>query len=347
MHSEQPIRKPPILLLVAGILMVCTGSATVMLGFASLFPQFVDQAGPTALPKSTSGAAFAQLLMHVVAGVFVIVLGVGSIRVRRWVPPLAVSFGWIWLLAGLLMVTTTAAAAPGMLDELGPQITPHFTPAIKWTIFSLLLAVTVFAFIVIPVAMIAVYSRPRIVEACNALDPKPRWTDRCPPSVMPLPMSLALLAALLPCMAAYGALPTFHVILQGWPAVVVTLLLAVGLAWLAVDTARLTRRSWWLTLAALSVMTVSLVVTFLQIDLVTIYASMGISNADQLLSEQASRRLGWVMLLTVVTLQIVGTIYMIGVYRHFNRRPSEPQAEPDEKSAPDNAAPDADEAIIR
>lgn len=316
MSSEQATKTKPALLLIVGVLMTLAGLLVTLLGVASLIPLFVDQMGAVAVPQSTVGAAIAQLLMHVVVGLFIIVLGIGSLRAKRWVPPLAVSFGWIWLIAGLLMLVSIAASLPMMWEDVGTVI----TPAMKWAVSIVLISITAVVLVFVPICVIFFYRRPRLIEACNALDPTPRWTDRCPNSVMPLPLSLALLAALMPSMAAYGVLPVFNVLLTGWIAIVAILLVSAVLVWLSIETARLLSRAWWATMIVLTVMSISLLVTFAAIDLVTLYAAMGVENMDKMLSESASRRISQVMIATVIGIQVAGIFYLLGIRKHFSQR---------------------------
>ncbi len=346
MTGQQAYKDRRTLLIISGVILLLIGAGIILLGLLGLIPLLPlppEMLGAIALPDTQPGAIIAQVLMHVIIGAFIATLGVGSIRARRWVPVLAVSLGWIWLIAGMLMLVTLGAALPSVWSDAGLTV----SETMKWIASAIILMFSASVMVVAPFAIILIYRSPNVESTCKSRSPEPAWTDRCPSSVMPVPMSFAILALMLLCMAAFGMLPVFHFILTGWVGTTANVLLAAILTWLAVASVQLKSWSWWATLGGLSLMTVSLLVTLTKFDLFELYAAMGVNQMREMVGESTATRVSQVMIATVIALQIIGTIYLIKIKPFFAESNLSHSPAPEDQSLENGETPAKDEAIIR
>ncbi len=101
-------------LLVGGILLIVMGGFCILGVFGMLFTIIVASSGAFELPPGQSPAAMAPgILVYVAGAAWFIVLGVGSVRARRWARALVV-------LSTSILLTSAVIAMPMML-RIMPQ----------------------------------------------------------------------------------------------------------------------------------------------------------------------------------------------------------------------------------
>jgi uncharacterized membrane protein len=129
----------------------------------------------------------------------------------------------------------------------------------------------------LPAALVLFYRSPHVRATCEARDPVPRWTDRRPPALLGLSLSMALLAlSLLPSMLQnHGMALCFGAVLTGAPGYAINLALMAVWMYCAWSTLRLDPRGWWATAVSFTLATASVVVTFVRVDTADLYRSMG------------------------------------------------------------------------
>ena len=175
--------------------------------------------------RDPAGAA-QGLLLYALATVYFIVTGVGSIRGRRWARALIAAVSGAW-------------AAFGVLAAVRPLLAGGNASAL--VVFVLL------AF-VIPLVLTLFYSSRDVALTADALDPKPRWTDRAPVPVLALCAVLAF-AGVESLVLSAGERFTFGgTVLTGAPASLAYVVLAILFAHLAVQLYRLRQYAWWVLL---------------------------------------------------------------------------------------------------
>jgi hypothetical protein len=235
-------------------------------------------ANPDALAGGNLGTA---ALLYAGLAVLLVSLGVGSVLPRRWVRPLVLYVGTLWILGGVLLLAVIAgiAATMGLSTTIGDPdaestIGVLDSPAMVVLLCGFLVAV----YIVFPGALLWFHRRRALKEALERLDPVPRWTDRCPAPVLSLALSLAI-SALLCVPFARGPLPLFGWTLTGAAAAVVMLVIAAALAALAVATYRLSPAGWWGSLAAVVALTIVSVDMSFRFDLARLAADFSMTPA--------------------------------------------------------------------
>lgn len=167
-------------------------------------------------------------------------LGVGSLLARRWARTLSLIAGWFWLLAGVFggvflvfFMPRVFATLPGA--QPGARAFAVGCMAVGWGLFFLLL----------PLALVLFYGSRNVRATCEARDPQPRWTDRCPAPVLALALMSAFAAV---SFVVYSVHPTFPVFGRLWTGAPGTLLFLVGAlleAAVAWGLYRLRPAAWW------------------------------------------------------------------------------------------------------
>jgi uncharacterized membrane protein len=171
----------------------------------------------------------------------------------------------------------------------------------------------------LPAALVLFYRSPHVRATCEARDPVPRWTDRRPPAILGLSLSMALLAlSLLPSMLQnHGMAPCFGAVLTGAPGFAINLALMAVWMYCAWSTLRLDPRGWWAAAISFTLATASVVVTFARVDAADIYRSMGMTPEQM----QAVVLPGSGVMIAVAIgcwLSLVG--YLMYVRPHFRTR---------------------------
>ena len=309
--------------------LIAFGILTILLGIGAFGLQVLILVSQAFVPKDQSlgmGALLPSLLAYLIIGVALIVLGIGSIRARRWARALLLVFSASWLAVGVIemvamaiilppvMTNAVAAAHPSAksLDPLaGVEIALVF-------IFGFL----GFIFILLPGIWTFFYYSPHVKATCEARDPNPSWTDRCPLPVLAISlwMWLCVPTMLLMPFSGHLVLPLFGTFATGLPAAFLSVCFAVAWAvggWLNF---RLDIRGWWLLVIVILLGTVSTVLTFCFHGVVDLYRAGNYPPAiiDQMskLSFFNGSAFAWIM--GLVMLPFLG--YLLFIHRYFSRQ---------------------------
>lgn len=185
------------------------------------------------------GAALASgLTVYGIATVYFVSVGVGSIKRRRWAQALSVVVSAMWMAGGV--VTTL------LVFVMLPTITQRTAVS-----GATLVAITIVAAILVPLAIFMFYRRDSIRLLCEASDVS-RWTDRVPLPILAVIIILGFLSMALFANLGNPVISLFGTNVTGAPAAVTLLALAILSAWLAIQFFRLKESAWW-TLVLLQV----------------------------------------------------------------------------------------------
>jgi uncharacterized membrane protein len=234
----------------------------------------------------------AVLLYLVLAGIFVI-LGVGSIRARRWARDLMLSLSWVWLLTGLCSLVLVVVFLPAML---GATTSSAGLPSgMMQLMMAIIFGVLTVVYVVLPGAFVLFYRSPHVAATCRARDDRPQWTDDCAPPVL----SLAVI----------------------WALAAVSVLVMPVCAALAWGTCRRAPWAWWGGLAATVVAAVSTILTFARISLDQFYRALDLPP-DQL-SLVLSLPVPGTLAVTLVWVVVWGSFvaYLVSVRKLFGSQP--------------------------
>jgi hypothetical protein len=206
------------------------------------------------------------MLLYGVLALAFVVLGVGSLRARRWACALMLAVSRVWLVSGLCTVLVSLLLLPALVRETsaGMGVPPGFA-AVATLVALAGLAVTQVA---LPAALWLVYRSPEVAATCRARDPRPGLLDDCPQPLLSLAVLCALAGVSVVVVPAYNwVFPFFGRLLVGragvlpWVAVLVACLV---LAW---GSCRRRPWAWWGAVAATVTAAAATVLTALAVDL--------------------------------------------------------------------------------
>lgn len=216
-------------LLIGGVcLLLVAGSFLVMTGF--------DAGAAGAKPPALG--LWLNILIYLGAGSFLVTMGIGTMRAKRWARALMLLTSWPAFLAFLLGGIAMAMLMPSFLETL-PQAPgqPDVRGLVKWVLSLVFLFLTI-----VPLAFIVFYSRPAVRATFETRDPGRSWVDGRPLPVLGVAGAVGLygLFALLG-LARGPSYGVFGLLLTGPAAVAALLANALLCVWLAREIYRMTR----------------------------------------------------------------------------------------------------------
>jgi hypothetical protein len=271
-------------------------------------------------------------LIYVGLAVVLIVLGIGSVQVRRWARALTLVISWLWLVMGIGAVIATLVFVPramsGILSSIpkqpgGPDMT--IIMAVAVTVGIVFVAVL---YVVVPLVFVLFYGSRNARETANHRDPVERWTDRCP-----LPVLAASVLLLVGGLSYAGMVlsrplvPFFGNYVTGVPGIVACLLLAFAWTVLAIRLYTLKVRTWWLAVGAHTLMSLSGVVTFFRLGLGPVYQHMQTPPQQM----DMMRRMGFLNSSAPGYFGIVSSVLFLAYFlwiKRFFKAPEAPVATP-------------------
>jgi hypothetical protein len=171
MQEEIEVKKTPVMIL--GVIQICLAVFFALIALAGIFSLNSEIHEQTPIMLSVLFYGSLSLLF--------LILGIGTLRIRKWARALTVIVSSIWLAGGsvltlfysLLLLTTRWSTLPGRGQD---------------TTFVLVsLAILFLFFIFFPSLFLWANTRTRVAQLFQSLDRQPVWTDR-----FPLPVLLLL-----------------------------------------------------------------------------------------------------------------------------------------------------------
>jgi hypothetical protein len=206
-------------------------------------------------------------------------LGIGSIRARRWARSLWLAASWLWLIAGIGGVMFMLTTMPGMYGQMSksgqlPAGAIRVAQCVSLGFMALF-------YIVFPGAFILFYGSRHVKATVERLDPRPRWTDKCPLPVLAVSLVLASIAGSLLLLGFYNwALPFFGVILTGATSAALVFILSAVLLHTAWRIYRLHVAAWRIAIALTGLWGCSILLTFTRTSFMTFYEKMNFPAAQ-------------------------------------------------------------------
>ena len=262
--SVGPYRDRRTALLIAGVLEILLGVGALLIVGLMIFAASMV----TAQGAGSKGSMIPGIAVYGIAGLVFVMLGVGSIRARRWARALWLVVSSFWLIGGVLAAAVVAllmASVAGVESILLIAILSFFA------VFM----------IGLPASLLAFYRSPHVKATCEAAAPEPCWTDGCPLPVLGAALWFASMTLTLPWMGwLYGGLyPFFGHFVRGaaghglW---MVSGLLS-GIATYGIY--RRIHTLWLLGLVLVLGQGISATVTYAVVDPKELFAAMGIEGA--------------------------------------------------------------------
>jgi hypothetical protein len=226
-------------LLEIGLALLCL-LMLAFVGMATLSLSTMPEAGAAGgSPKAMlAGAAFYLLI-----GVFFGVMGVGTLRGRRWARSIMLVISWMWLVIGLFSMIVGVIILPKMMAAMSAGTSAD--PSMSTAMTGCILVVLGLLYIVLPGILVLFYRGPNVKATFEAKDPSIPWTDRVPLPVLALTLVFGFGAASSLLGLTYRAFPVFGRMLTGIPAALAFLAVGALCAFLAWGTYHRRPAAWW------------------------------------------------------------------------------------------------------
>jgi hypothetical protein len=271
---------------VASVLQALIGASAGLMAPCMVFGVILTASLPQAQRGNSLMGAVAAIVMLVLAAVFFVVTAVGAWRHRRWVRPIMLSVSAPGLAIGIASMAVMAYTFPSTM-ELTEKLMTQGTPgggagaaagaqAFMRPVMGITLALSFGMYVIIPALFVALYWSSDIQRLCERFNPKPSWTDRCPVPVLAWSLWLGIVAIGATWFPLNGSAGAFGVMLTGWPVFAYAFVLFAVAAVLCVGVFRLHPLAWWGSVAFVVLMTVSAVLTNLNVEMIEIYRAAGL-----------------------------------------------------------------------
>jgi len=208
-----------------------------------------------------------------------IVMGLASIKARRWARALLLVGAWMAIFFGTLALALILYVFPEMYSIIADS--GSFSPTASLGMLYFSVFVLVLLQLVFPVFGIVFYGSASVRATCERINPEPSWTDR-----HPLPLIAMTFISATGCLSIVIAAPSNYVVflfghmVDGLPGFAVVALVSVACGY--VGWGAFTRRmhAWWGAYALVFLISASLMLTFSEMDMASIYACMGHSDGQ-------------------------------------------------------------------
>ena len=315
--SSAPYRDRSGLLIFFGIVELLLAVVCLLLGTLCL--AFVAGAlpGAAAAPQTQTMAMWMNVLVYFAAGAFLVTMGIGTIRAKRWARALMLLTSWpvfaTFLLGGIALALVTPKIIAALPKEPGkPDVGP-----VVWVFLTVLYLVLT----AIPLSFILFYSGRNVRATFAARDPGRSWVDGRPLPIVGFAGALALYGQFSLLGLARQSFGVFGVLLKGGPAVVAMVLNGLLCLWLAWQIFRMTRNGWWANLAYAILLHLSGWVTFRVVGMERMVEAAGVQAAEAQKAgvlEFAGQFATWIMpaslILWVLTLLWLRRFYPPGTF---------------------------------
>ena len=255
-------------LVVFGILQIALGLLAALM---SLFMVVGTLAGNAAGPGAPPPRVMAPTaLLYLAVAVMFVVLGIGSIRARRWARAIILALSWMWLIVGGMSSIGVVAMSPHLFDAL-----PQEQASMKPVVIGCMSVFLGLFFVVLPLVFVLFYRGSNVRATVEAVDAVPRWTDN-----VPLPLlifSFWMLSGALSMMFAgviYTAFPVGPWMLRGVSSLALMLAIAGVTVFIGLGSLKRMRAAWWTALVLLVVGVVYGAAFMRKIDVASWYKAM-------------------------------------------------------------------------
>jgi hypothetical protein len=256
------------------------------------------------------------VLVYLLAAIWFITMGIGSIKTRRWARALILVSSWVWLISGVCGLIFVLFFVPNMYGEMeaNGQMPPGMAVIVKFV----MMAVMTVVYVIIPGALVLFYRSRHVKATCEYRDPNIRWTDKCPLPVLAMSLVCAVWAASMLWMGAFNwAIPFFGDILSGISGMVLVLILVLLLAYTAWGTYKLDMKAWWCALLVIVGWFLSTIITFSRGGLLTYYEKMDFPPQQLELMKKYDMMSGPTMGIMMAFWVIIFILYLMYIRKYF------------------------------
>ena len=194
-----------------------------------------------------------------------VVLGVGSMRARRWACELLLALSRIWLLTGICTLLLSLLIVPRMVE--GAVLVAGADPLVTTIVTLVVLAVVAATQVALPAGLVLFYGSADVAATCRAYDVGQDVVWEAPRPVLTLAAVWALTGASVLVMPAYNLVfPCFGTLLRGADAILPWVAVMASCLALALGTARRALWAWWGGVSWIAAAAGTTIVTSLRVD---------------------------------------------------------------------------------
>lgn len=294
-------------LAVAGVLEMALGGLSFSL--AMLLLGVVSATGYGAMKPSNFWMAMGFLLY--MTGWF-IVMGIGSLKARRWARALVLVGAWVTVFFGTLALALVLYILPeahNLLTDSG-LVSPEAAMGILYFVVGALVLLDV----IFPIFAIVFYNLAGVRGTCERLHPEPCWTDR-----VPLPLLAMGFISAMGCLFIVGGAGTNYVVflfgrvVSGWAGMLIVLLCSAAFGYVGWGAFKRKIHAWWGAYALVLLTSSSMMLTFSEMEMETLYTQMGYT-AEQVMKLEHFHAVNPAMLTFISCVWgIMACIYLVWV----------------------------------
>lgn len=239
------------------------GTFQCFLGFLCILAILITLV-PLSDPGVNAGSrAVKQMITRILACSLLVVwfsvMGVGSMRYKRWARDLTVVGSWFSLAMGISLLVIINPFMWEILKLMGFGV--NGKPEHYYFMKKAMFAYVLFFHVLVPLAFVLLYGEKNVRITCEQFDDQPRWTDKCPLPVLALSIVFVVWGLSMTVGLLGWSLPFFGTVLHSFTGAAVSIALAGLLVLLAWRMYKLDRLAWWAAAALVAVMLASFIVT--------------------------------------------------------------------------------------
>ena len=306
------------LLIFFGIILLLTGGLCLLFSALTLFTIALPQSGTYAGPPLPLSSVLLSVFIYVAIAALFIVLGIGSIRTRRWAQSLTLLLSWLVFIGGAITLVLIFFYAGSIFEQIGALA--QSDPMVLKIVSIIMYISIILFFIIIPGIFILAYRSKSVIETVRKYHPEESWTDRCPLPLMTHSFFLLYIAAAPLFLISFGlVVPFFGIFMGGWPAAVLYFINSIVCIYLAIGVYRLNIRAWHYSLYLLLLWLVSGFVTLLYNDWMDVYEYMNFPAEQVALLRDTAYLSNNSMLVMILLTLISYLIFYLYAKKYFKK----------------------------
>lgn len=215
------------------------------------------------------------------------VMGMGSLRGRRWARALLLVGGWMTIFFGTMSLALALYVLPEVYNLLVDR--GSLSPAVVLGLLYFAIFVLVLLQVVFPAVGILFYGSKSVQATCERLNPNRSWTDR-----YPLPLLAMGFISGTGCLSIVFAATTNYLVffyghvISGMSGFLAMAAVSLGCGYVGWGAFSRNMHAWWGAYLLIVLVAASMMLTFSELDIAVMYAQMGytaeqIENLEQFL----------------------------------------------------------------
>lgn len=205
-----------------------------------------------------------------------VVMGLGSVKARRWARALLLVGSWVAVFFSTLALALILYILPEIYNALADSslVSPRVALGVLYFAIFILAVLQ----ILFPLVSIAFHGSKSVKATCERLNPEPSWTDR-----YPLPLLAMSFISVLGCLSIITCSTTNYVVFlfghvsSGVPGVLVVAMISVACGYVGWGAFSRKMHAWWGAYIIVLLISSSMLLTFSELDMNTLYTHMGYS----------------------------------------------------------------------